>query len=414
MNKVAIAFSTKDRVELTQQTIEPLIRPEQFDLWWIDGSATSEGANLPLQYPTYIHVHGNVRGGADAAIVYSLTTLLNAPEQYDYIGLVENDVLLTAGWFEAAMNLFELGAADGLRVGAVSARCFEDRILCQRDDYALMHNLGAGMVIFTREAAKIALHQFRTTYTLENRKVFAQLAGIDIGRYWAFQGGEQWLCADWGIDKNLAAAGYASLATSVSHVEMIGQDPPLAQQGLTLTKGPVAARKNNKAFAEYRARHIAIRDGFHVIAGVGRHQDTSGTWIIFPHELPSMGGIYDKGWQLQWIQGFGPFSYRAREAGAEINIPVFGSCGVIVGGGALGGRMEITDTHSGFKAAPHLPPSHKGYVSNLTVEVPTGLTYRIVTIRALEPGPVFYGLACREAQPFYSSYEFDHSALPGV
>ena len=38
MNKVAISFSTKNRYELTRQSIDPLYQPERFDLFWCDGS----------------------------------------------------------------------------------------------------------------------------------------------------------------------------------------------------------------------------------------------------------------------------------------------------------------------------------------------------------------------------------------
>ena len=38
MNRVAIAFSTCDRTELTRRLNEPLLQPDKFDLHWINGS----------------------------------------------------------------------------------------------------------------------------------------------------------------------------------------------------------------------------------------------------------------------------------------------------------------------------------------------------------------------------------------
>ena len=265
MNRVAIAFSTKDRAELSRRTVEPLLQPDKFDTFWMDGSDTEAGKAFTLEegHPVKEISH-NVRGGADAAIVYSLTALLEQKEtyqnwslksrssdpnykgervwKYDYVGLVENDVLLQGDWFERTMELFEQGGADGLKVGAVSARCYEDRILIQRPDYAVMHNIGAGMVIFTREAAELVLKYFRTGWTNVNRLLFSQLSGIDIGGYWAFRGGQHILTADWHFDAILAAHGLASLALTPSPVEMIGQTPSLAEQGLILADKPVDSR----------------------------------------------------------------------------------------------------------------------------------------------------------------------------
>ena len=186
MSRVAIAFSTKDRTELSKRTIEPLLGLD-CALYWVDGSTTKEGEELPFSYeaPFKFYVRSNVRGGADAAIVHNLTMLLQT--DCAYVGLVENDCLLTdPKWFEKTMALFEYGEDDGLKVGAVSARCYEDRILFQRPDYAVLHNTGAGMVIYTREAAELILKYFRTGWTNANRLLFSQLSGIDIGAYWAF------------------------------------------------------------------------------------------------------------------------------------------------------------------------------------------------------------------------------------
>ena len=272
MNRVAIGFSTCDRVELSRQSIEPLLSAAGgFDLHWIDGSKTTEGKELPRQYDGQYHMlHTDVRGGSGPAIVYALTMMLAAKSfapspgtvgsqqshrewqrGYDHIGLVENDVVLPHDWFDKTMALFEQGRRDGLDVGAVSARCYEDRILIQRPGYAICHNLGAGMIVFTREAAELVLQHYRTQWTTENRHTFAMLTRTDIGKYWAFRGQEHFLVADWRWDALLASHGFASLALTPSPVTMIGQVPPLEQQGLTIATGPVAERVDDKLFYDY-------------------------------------------------------------------------------------------------------------------------------------------------------------------
>lgn len=408
--KVGIAFSTKDRVELSDRTVRPLMS-DKFSLLWVDGSVTEEGRAFPHKASLKaggnhsINVHGMVRGGADAAIVYGLSTLLMCSD-LTHVGLIENDVLLTApDWFERTMALFDKGAADGLSVGAVSARCYADRMLCQRDGYGLMHNLGAGMVIFTRHAARLVLDHFRTGWTMANRAVFAQLAGTDIGRYWAFKSGEHWLCADWGFDRVLAAHGLASLALTPSPVEMIGQDPPLDQQGLTLVTEEIGEFRNPEVFARFYKNSLAIGVDQMVLPSELWHADNQG-YLIFAHQLASIGGRYKGDWRLKWFQGFGPFAWESHGPLASATIPVFGPCHVLMRGGPEGGQAEIKDPLSGFSLKPNLSPDVL-----MAAYVPAGMAYRELTVTALSPGVVFHGIQCPCQQPRTRSW-FAHEDLP--
>lgn len=430
MNKIAIAFSTKDRVELSKQSVEPLLQPNKFDLFWSDGSTSLEAENLGAQYEKKAWFQ-NVRGGADAAIAFNLTTMLGKTHctkndcegitikpVYDYVGLVENDVLLDPGWFEPAMELFEKGKQDGLEVGAVSARSYADRVLVQRDGYAVMHNLGAGQVIFSRYAASLVLAHFRTGWTLENRRVFAQLTGKDIGAWWAFRGSQHMLVADWGFDRVLAAHGLASLALTPAKCQMIGQEPPLEQQGLKLTDGPVEELRDDKAFELYRERTAAIRAGELKIPCDPFLRSDDGTWTIFPHQLGMLGGRYEGDWKLKWSQGFGPFSWESVDAehvrgyaGASMCVPITGPCVFLVSGGAKGGKIQIADEALGSDSVIDLEPQgDTGRV--MQVAVPAAISYRNARLTALSPGVVFYGITCREPQLVVPNKKFDHSWLP--
>lgn len=432
MNRIAIAFSTKDRVELSRQSMQPLApRNEEFDLFWMDGSSTEDGENLPHTYSGhYAKCFWNVRGGADAAIVFSLTTMLNHHNKYTHVGLVENDVLLDPDWFEPTMALFEHGDQDGLEVGAVSARCYEDRILIQRDGYAICHNLGAGMVIFTRRAAEIVLDNFRTGWWSENRRTFMQLSGIDIGKYAAFRANEQWCSADWHFDTALAQLGLASLALTPSKCQMIGQVPSLAEQGLKLaTYGPYLSR-DDAPFEKFRD-NLELRGAKQVDLPnqTQLHQHDDGSWLIFPHQLATIGGKYEGDWRLKWAQGYGPFAYRAGDGGEypfveikapdlvprpqrpTLTVPVSGPCSFMVSGGEKGGRVKIEDLASGYTADPLLPPEGS-QTQILNLVVPAGVSYRDVRLTMLTPGCCFYGLQTREPQPWRRDVSFDHSMLP--
>jgi len=168
MNKVAFAFSSKDRCDFTAQTLPRILdeAEDNFDLFWLDGSVTNKGKVYPYEFALqYRQTHEgkypltqlleNIGGGAAAVIVYALQNLYQ--KGYEYIGLIENDVLLEPGWFKKTFELFNRYAT----VGAVSARCFKDRTLVVWDDHAVMANIGAGMILFKREVVMPILENWQ-------------------------------------------------------------------------------------------------------------------------------------------------------------------------------------------------------------------------------------------------------------
>lgn len=176
-SNVAFAYSTKDRVEFTKQTIAPILNEDgEFDLFWMDGS---DGAGLALAtMPEWAangkltETHCGVTGGAATAIQYSLMTLYN--KNYDYIGLIENDVLLFDGWFQRIMDLFK---TCPLPIGAVSARTFTGRILKRYGDYVEMANVGAGMILFKRDMVPYILMNWRMPMLWEVEAFCAHFRG---------------------------------------------------------------------------------------------------------------------------------------------------------------------------------------------------------------------------------------------
>lgn len=424
--KTAICYLSCDKPELVEQSLPPLIygaRQSQYHLFIADGSQTSAGEKkiFDLGYPTAV-LHSNVRGGAGAAIVYALTLMLQHKENYEYVGLCESDVLLRNDWFPATFDLFSRGNADGLQVGAVSTRCYEDRILFQRDGYAVCHNLGAGQIIFTRQAAEAVLNNFRTPWTSDNRRVFSKLCGIDIASFWAFRASEHYLTADFHWEPVMASIGLAALALTPSPCEMIGQTMPLAEQGLTITTGPVEDRRPvGIEFDKYAVALSLVGDGKRSLGVETKfHFDpNSGTWTYFPHQMHMLGGTYVGDWKLKEVRGFGTFGWVAgteelptpEHATPTLRVPAFGSVSLLVSGGKDGGRIEVVDEGSGFKASPDMPPEGEG-VQVLHMQIPGGLNYRNIRITALTPGVCFYGMQSREQQPFLPNVKFDYSVLP--
>jgi hypothetical protein len=410
--KLAIAYSTKDQVELSKQTF-PVLRDGQHALFWCDGSTTDEGrafVSANARYVSYYDV--DVTGGADAAIAWKLTKMLEAKQNFTHIGLLENDVLLDPDWLAPTLELFEKGKADGLDVGAVSPRSYVDRVLIQRDGYAVMHNIGAGAIIFTREAAELVLRTFRTAWWQDNVWLFANLSGIDLRTYAAFRGNEQWTTTDWSWEAQIARHGMASLALTPARCTMVGQVPPLAEQGLELVpwtdaKHHLAAARNEPAFIQYRNTLMYIRSGDWQLPQGLLHRDGAGM-LFFPHQIGNLPGASWQGTtELKWCQGFGPFAYVAGPGGASLSARISGISQFLCAGGSAGARVTITDTRSGFRTSPDFPAGDQP----IAMQVPGGPIPREVTMDLAE-GAVFYGLQTADPQMIDTTFRFDWNQLP--
>lgn len=420
--RLALCYSTKNQFELTEQTIGRVF--PHGDLFWCDASDEDTEAHRFFERQR-LQAYRSERlfGGADAAIVWKLSRALAHPRHYTHIGLIENDVLLDFDWFEPTIALFDRAEADGLEAGAVSARSYADRVLIQRDGYALMHNLGAGMVIFTRRAAAIVLDTFRTHWAPHVRSTWMRLCGIDIGRFWAFRGNDQWVTSDWGYDAILSAHGLASLALTPAKCQMIGQNPPLAQQGLHLCGLPDPEgsfppdihlpRYDPSAFELFAERTRQIRtSSFDSHAPVLDYDPCmNGERMVFAHQGPRFGVRHTGNWRLQWQQGFGPFAYRSGEGGASLSAPCYGSISFLVSGGASGARCRVRDAISGYVSERDLPPVDQTGIAAFVI--PGAVTYRDVHLE-LSEGGVYHGYSSPEDQPSDPSFLFDHTQLPGV
>jgi hypothetical protein len=411
--RLAICYSSKNQVELTKQTFERLCAATltDVDIIWCDGSTDPEAMKYFRDTAAAAYyAETNVLGGADASIAWKLTKTLQSKKRYTHIMLLENDVLLDKDWFEPTMALLDKNK-EGLEVGAVSPRSYTDRILFQRDGYAVMHNIGAGAIILARDAAEIILRTFRTHWWPSTRYAFAQASGIDIGAYACFAGNAQWTTTDWGFEYQLLRAGLCSLALTPAKCQMIGQNPPLAEQGLQLTTGPTRARRDDEKFDHFVEFMKAIR--YHHVdfsAIVPVFPSHMGGMLFFPHQV---GHLFaqQQGWRLKWQQGFGPFAYIAGPGGASLSVRVCGSCSFLLSGGAdIGANVSIADTHSGFKSSPQIPPFQGDFIE---VSVPGGFVPRTVAL-GLSEGGVFYGVNCADPQVLDTSYSFDWSKLPEV
>ncbi len=215
--RVGFVFSTKDRTELSERSLASVDLEGGFDLIWVDGSKTPEGKALPysvkLNNAILAEVHSGVTGGPDAAIRYGLNRLLELG--YDYCGLIENDIEFKPGWFRSLMNLFHLGELDGIKVGGATARSIGSRVLLNRPNYSFTWNAGAGMLLLTKEAARLILLDYGNHRASEMAAFYRDKFGIDISGTWEMYMGleDRVHGCDWWFAPQLYEHGLACLST---------------------------------------------------------------------------------------------------------------------------------------------------------------------------------------------------------
>jgi len=219
-SKFGFALSTRDRLPYTMRTVKSLDVEGGFDLIWNDGSERNEVPELSRYFAfrnaRLVEVNYAVRGGADAAIRYGLRRLLELG--YDFVGLIENDVLLAPGWLAAMRDAFETAADDSVAVGAVSALGYQSRVLEYRRNYSIDWARGAALVLFTREAAQLLLenYSYLEMSSQQIRGFYAEQFGValDVSE-WAVGG--CWMdgpmTLDWGYAPLLYSNGYACIGT---------------------------------------------------------------------------------------------------------------------------------------------------------------------------------------------------------
>jgi hypothetical protein len=227
--KVGFVFSTKERVDLSRRSLRSVDSDSGFDLIWLDGSTSEEARRLPesikLRKTRLVEVHLDVKGGPDAAIRYGLRRLLALG--YDYCGLIENDIEFVPGWFSRLMELFRLGEIDDLQVGAATTRTVLSRTLAPQSQYATLWNIGAGMVLFTRKAARIVLRHYHPRRAKEVSAYFKRKYGNDLRHIWELwmDRNDRLLGCDWGYSLELDKRGLSSLGTVPTYSYNVDLDP---------------------------------------------------------------------------------------------------------------------------------------------------------------------------------------------
>jgi hypothetical protein len=393
-----VIYSTKNRCHFSAQTAAAALSESDCDGFWLDGSDTPEARKFPLsvadRLPALREIHRGVDGGPDRAIVYGLSYLL--ARGYKYLALVENDVLLTPEWLPAAISTMQRASADGLRVGAATVRTFDRRILFVRPGYAVMFNIGAGMIVLTREAAEAVLTTYRSTSGREISRVCWKMAQGEISQIWERGLRKDCSCsADWFFDCALMQLGFAS----------VGALPALARNIDCDTARTVGIRPVSEAQPEagldpslfriyqrnlYLAAQTADAVGYCFDPQVDR-------FIVFPHQFTSQA--YAGKWQVKWHQCFGPFELQPTNAGDTLRWELMnGSCDVLLRATDENKRFRLTAagsvnefTHPG--GGSFSVSVERSGTGSAPLEVQPDPGVAISAILFSEPQPWFRGLA---------------------
>ena len=261
----AFAYSTKDRTDLTLETLPLVDSDNRFDLLWFDGSTTSDGKKLPGQYEfqncSLREIHYDVTGGPDVAILTALHRMVDAG--YDYCGLIENDILLENDWFETTLKAMISAQSEGLPVGAVTARTIDSRVLYKRQDYAVLWNLGAGMALFTRDAANIILKDYATTASDWLSDRWKKEAGINLGDdAWELRMDQKrrGLGVDWTFAARLMEHGLASIGTLPNSARNVDMDVEKEYRTKYSSQEPERVAEQEKDFVAYKSTLLAKRN----------------------------------------------------------------------------------------------------------------------------------------------------------
>lgn len=352
---VCFSFSTKDRVPTTLEAIGALAFEGAFDLLWFDGSATPEGRQLPAMLAPNLaclrEIHLDVTGGPDFAIFCALTRMLALG--YAYCGLLENDVKLLPGWFDALMGLFEDGGSDGLSVGAATAFSFNKRILYRRPTYGVTLTSGAAMILFTREAASLALHHYRTTTSTDTRNWLLFVSNLDpatLGESPTPPPPDTRVASDLVYETVLQQHGMCVLATLPSHARSLDDEtlvgPALGGYGTAPSPHDVEAERSS--FAAFADRLRRIRQA---VRATGPRAPpylllrSLDAWALFMHQLVFMTGspVRLRGkWRIVWSKFTGPFAFEAFEPASSLAFPLYGQLkGLFTARSADSGIIEI-------------------------------------------------------------------------
>jgi len=388
-----VIYSTKNRCEFSARTALAALSESDCDGFWLDGSNTTEGREFPFsiadRLPALREIHRGVDGGPDRAIIYGLSYLLE--RGYKYLALVENDVLLTPDWLPTAIAAMQRASADGLRVGAATVRTYDRRILFVRPGYAVMFNIGAGMLVLTREAAEAVLATYRTTSYKEIARICKRMTDGEISQICERSLRDGYIySADWFFDFALMQLGFASVGSLPARAHNIDSDQPI-----TLGITPVSETQPAAGLAPALFRHYQrnLFGAAHTAEAVGYCFDPEiERFLVFAHQFPAQA--YVGQWQAKWQQCFGPFELQRANITDTLRWELMnGSCELIF-------RSSGEDLHCRIVAGGAINDFVQARAEKFKVHIPAAGAPVPIEIQP-DPGMLLEGVLFTEPQPWF-------------
>jgi hypothetical protein len=181
--RTCFLFSTRNRARWSKQSLDSMDQSGGFDVIWFDASSDPEALDLFRNYtPKHFRIVGRLGDvrHSEVAIMLALTMFTQSP--YEFVGLTENDILYKGDWLPTLLKLFEIDTSEtgNPTVGAASLRNFRDRNFEVKDGFSYSWNLGAGMILFRREAAVWALKDYGVVSSQPLRKFYLKKFNKDI------------------------------------------------------------------------------------------------------------------------------------------------------------------------------------------------------------------------------------------
>ena len=217
-----------------------------------------------------------------------------------------------AGWTASSSSSRHRASTSG----RFRARSDADRVLLPRNGYAIMANVGAGMVLFKRAAAEAVLDHPRSPRFRDYVFLPRHLMDLpcptpheapDANAHWQ-------LTADWSFESSMMAHGMVALACTPSMARTVDTNIEILvgeREGSCVGQGRSGGQTGgtNRAFR--------LRKGGMVPAGA-----------------PDCEGISQRvragGWKLVWARHNPPFGLKSTSASDTLTLPVSASEGPIL------------------------------------------------------------------------------------
>ena len=181
MQPLGVAYLSRDRLHYTQATLPRLDVPE-LDLLWLDDSVEKASEDWAKSFrPSHVNSFMRRRGAAagPAEAIKEGLDHIARQSTAEWLGYVENDILLSPGWWDGCLRAIEAAEADGFRAGAISPLSPASRALLIQSRYAVQWIAGQ-CILFRREYLDTIRRRWDGYVTLRAVRGWTRRLGVEL------------------------------------------------------------------------------------------------------------------------------------------------------------------------------------------------------------------------------------------